>query len=279
LERGLTRDMWFGAIPVVFMLVGAGGVIGTYRKKSGARSRFGVAADPEPVPVREITGAVSPVAITSSVDEMSGPHVLKPAGSRLAGLIFFAVFTAIWNGVLWFGFVPGISFFRRGSTGVFDWIQMLFLLPFLAIGLVLIGVVIYQWMSLFNPKTELTITPSTPALGGKLDLRWRLTGRTGVLRNLKIVLEAREEATYRRGTRTSTDRKVFFKLDAASASDMAEMTEGRASVTLPTDTMPTFKSDNNRIIWSLRVLGEIPRWPDLNEEFVIDVCPEANIPA
>jgi hypothetical protein len=133
-------------------------------------------------------------------------------------------------------------------------------------------------MALYNPKAELTITPGTPALGGKLDLRWRLLGRSHVLRDLKIVLEARDEATYQQGTRTSTDRKIFFKLDAASTSDAAAMAEGRTSVTLPADTMPTFKGKNNRIIWSLHVIGDIPGWSDLKEEFVIDVCPAANAP-
>ena len=85
--------------------------------------------------------------------------------------------------------------------------------------------------------------------------------------------EAREEATYRQGTRTSTDKKTFLRIEAASAQDAAAISEGRASVTLPVDTMPTFKSDNNRIIWSLLVTGAIPRWPDLNEEFVIEVLP------
>jgi hypothetical protein len=53
------------------------------------------------------------------------------------------------------------------------------------------------------------------------------------------------------------------------------MTEGRVSITIPRDTMPTFKSKNNRIIWSLYVIGEIPRWPNLKEEFVIEVAPAA----
>jgi hypothetical protein len=279
LERGLTPEMWFGAIPVVFMLVGAVGTIAMLRRQPAGHGRFGP-AHPEPVPVREIIGAVSPGTATSSLmDDPSAPRVLKPANSRLAGLIAIGVFGAIWNGILWFVFLPDIGIFRRSSPGVFDWIHLLFLLPFLAVGLVLIGVVIYQWLSLYNPKVELTITPGVPALGGRLDLAWRLTGRTHILRDLKIILEAREEATYQQGTRTSTDRKVFFTLDAAAASEPAALPEGRASITLPADTVPSFKATNNRIIWSVRVTGEIPRWPDLKEEFVIEVAPPARLPA
>lgn len=277
LERGLTADLWFGAIPAVFILVGAGGVFGSLRANRTAVSRrHNATVDQQPVPVHEIIGAVSPgAAMSSLMEESSSSRVLKPATSRLAGLIAIGIFAAIWNGVLWFVFLPGSGVFRRGSVGAFDIIHFLFLIPFLGVGLVLIGVVIYQWLSLYNPKAELTITPGFPTLGGKLDLTWRLIGRTHVLRDLKIVLEAREEATYRQGTRTSTDKKVFFKLDAASASDVETMTEGRVSITIPMDTMPTFKSKNNRIIWSLYVMGEIPRWPNLKEEFVIEVAPAA----
>jgi hypothetical protein len=48
LERGWTDEMWFGAIPVVFMLIGAGGVIGAMRKgrtRTGGDSAFEDASD------------------------------------------------------------------------------------------------------------------------------------------------------------------------------------------------------------------------------------------
>ena len=48
---------------------------------------------------------------------------------------------------------------------------------------------------------------------------------------------------------------------------------GHASIALPVESVPTWKSDNNKIVWVIRVNGEIPRWPDLKEEFVIEVHP------
>lgn len=278
LQRGLTADMWFGAIPAVFMLVGGGGILAMVRKgASEQRQRYNAAADVTPVPVSEIVGVMAPTSsVTAALfEDSSGSRVLKPASSRLAMLIVMGAFAAIWNGVLWFLFLPDTGAFRRGSVGAFDIIHFIFLLPFLAVGLVLIGVVVYQWLALYNPKAEITITPGLPALGGRLELAWRLTGRTHVLRDLKIVLEAREEATYRRGTRTYTDRKVFLKLDAASANDPGSMSEGRATIVLPIESVPTFSGKNNKIVWGLTVTGEIPRWPNLKEEFVIEVRPPA----
>jgi len=38
-----------------------------------------------------------------------------------------------------------------------------------------------------------------------------------------------------------------------------------------------FRSTNNRIIWAIDVRGDIPRWPDLKEEFEIQVRPGARM--
>jgi hypothetical protein len=138
---------------------------------------------------------------------------------------------------------------------------------------VVIGVLIYQVLALFNPKVEASIQPGAPRLGGSLDLNWRLTGRTDVLRSLKIFLEGREEATYRRGTSTYTDKKPFLKLQLVATTNPAEMGAGQARITLPLDTMPSFKSDNNKVVWAIQVQGDIARWPDLKEEFEVQVRP------
>jgi hypothetical protein len=43
--------------------------------------------------------------------------------------------------------------------------------------------------------------------------------------------------------------------------------------------MHSFKSANNKIVWTLQLSGEIPRWPDVSEEFEIDVLPQGGPPA
>jgi hypothetical protein len=44
-------------------------------------------------------------------------------------------------------------------------------------------------------------------------------------------------------------------------------------VTVPEFTAPTFQGSSNKIEWQLKVRGEIPRWPDVNEEFDVFVLP------
>lgn len=274
LDRGFTAEMWFGLIPLVFVLVGGGGIFYSLR---GGRSRPNDASPYEPMPMSRISGVSGSVRAMNesfrSEGDSSGPRVLKSSGSKIGAVIGIGIFAAIWNGVIFFGFILNSGFFRRGRTDFFDWFGVLFMIPFVAIGLFMIGLLVYQILGLFNPKVELTLAPGAPQLGEKIDVTWRLSGRTQVLRGLKIYVEAREEARYRRGTSTYTDRKPFLKQEVYASASSMEPETGHASVTLPLESISTWKSDNNKIVWAIHVTGEIPRWPDLKEEFVIEVHP------
>jgi hypothetical protein len=37
--------------------------------------------------------------------------------------------------------------------------------------------------------------------------------------------------------------------------------------------MHSFTASNNRIVWTLKLSGEIPRWPDVTESVEIEVTP------
>lgn len=229
-----------------------------------------------PQPISETIGPVVPASEPTSVallEDPSAPRLLKPTSSRLGVVIVLGLFAVVWNGFILVDFFTQLWSVWRGRGGVFSWGHLLFLTPFVVIGLVLAVLAGHQFLALFNPKAEVTIKPGVPMLGGILDLSWQLTGRTHLLRKLLIQVEAREEATHRQGTRSSTDRKSFLKLEVATIEAPAELATGQGQVTLPADTVPSFKSANNRIVWAVRLKGEIPRWPDLQEEFEIWVRP------
>ena len=42
---------------------------------------------------------------------------------------------------------------------------------------------------------------------------------------------------------------------------------------IPAGTMHSFSANNNKIIWTLTVKGEISRWPDVDESFDVTVGP------
>jgi hypothetical protein len=248
-------DRWFGLIPGLFVIVG----LFIFFKAPVAGRRSSV------VP----TGVTAAASVLSSLrqDDASGTggevelKQSSPPGCAFAVIVFAALF---WNGITW-----GILLATRPG----DWGPRIFLGVFALIGFGLLCAAFHQFLALFNPRPVLTVsTPAVP-LGGRLGVRWRFTGNVRRIVKLTIALVAREEATYRRGTDTTTDRNVFVNTVLLDSADRAQFSEGSVSVEIPRDSIHTFTAPNNKIVWLLRVQGEIPRWPDVNAEFPFTVLP------
>jgi hypothetical protein len=180
------------------------------------------------------------------------------------------LFALIWNGISWPGFVYVFGEWQRGRICL---PALLLIGLFAVIGVFAAYGVVHQFFGLFSPVPELEVASKSVPLGGMLDLRWRLRG--GRVSTLRIAFEGREEATYTVGTSTSTDKNVFasFTLVDAGAGSGGSWSDVR--VRIPSDTMHTFASDNNKIVWALHVTADVPGLPDLDEEFEIDVTPHA----
>ena len=247
-------DRWFGLIPGLFLVVG---LIIFFKAPSMGRS-----------------GSASPVAltITHSHDGLptlihpgtTGEVELKQATPPGCAFAFLAVFALIWNGVVW------VFMLNMKGEG---WGSRLFLSIFVLAGLAMIAAAIYQFLALFNPRPVLTVSAAAVPLGGTLDVRWRFTGNVRRLVNLTVSLMAREEATYRRGTTTSTDKSVFVNTVVFDTADRAAMSGGSVKVEVPRDLIHTFTARNNKVTWMLRMHGDIPKWPDVDAEFPITVLP------
>lgn len=263
IERGFTPDMGVGLIPLVFVLVGVGGFVFSKRaanRPAGARWQ--------------------PAALRHAVD-FSGvstePRELKPSESPFGKLMFLIVFALFWNGIVSV-FVFQIFKDARGSHG--DWAGglfhgglTLFMVPFVLVGIGLIVGVGYSFLALFNPRVHLTVTPGAVALGDALALEWTIRGRADKIARLCVTLEGREEATYQNGKNTSTARAVFSKTEIMNTTDRAGIAYGQARAALPRDAMHSLDTGHNKIVWALCVRGEIPRWPDVKEEYPLIVLP------
>jgi hypothetical protein len=212
-------------------------------------------------------GSGAPVS-TSSAVMTSGPLVLKPESSRFGRLFGMMVLCLFWNGIV------GIFTFLEitGGTNA-GWFLTLFLIPFQLIGLALLWAVIRAALTLLNPKPTLTLSAGSVPVGGSLTLQWQMSGMTGRLRNLKIVLMGREEAHYRRGTTSYTDKNTFYEVQILDTSETSRIERGMTTVTIPRNTMHSFRASDNRIIWSLKLTGEIGFFPDVDETFDILVRP------
>jgi len=250
LERSFRPWYLMGLIPLVFFFAGA------------AVTRWGLKQLHE----RAVTARPAPEL---EVD-IEGPLVLEPQlgpVGKLFGMIFFALF---WNGIV---SVFVFQAFKAWQSGHPDWFLNIFLVPFVLVGLLVVVFAGSFALALANPRPHLTMQKANPCLGDELRIDWRFSGRASRIRHLRIILEGREEATYRRGTDTVTDREVFSTFSLVDTDWDWEIPRGTAALTIPDDTMHSFEAPNNKILWEIKVEGEITRWPDVEQNFPITIKP------
>ena len=144
------------------------------------------------------------------------------------------------------------------------------------VGIVLLAGAVRAFLALFNPTLEVFVS-ETIELGSPFELRWRIVGRRRTsVRSLVIRLEGLEETTdTKTGTVPIIEHNVFHaeKIVAANARD--QVLEGETSAELPPGGLPSFDAPHNKVIWRLAITGEIPSWPDIDDEFVLAVTPRS----
>ena len=247
LHRGFSKTYFIVLIPMIFVAVGGGGMIYAFKTRKGG---------------------AKPAAARSGADVAAGPMELKTTHpvAKIFGMLFLALF---WNGIVSVFFWQMLKQWQSGGKPVF---LTCFLVPFVLVGLGLIVGIFYTLLAAFNPRPSLTLSASTVRLGGSATLSWTFRGRVSKMTGLKVFLEGVEEAKYRRGTSTYTDRETFAKISVfESPGGVAQA--GSAEVRVPADTMHSFSGGNNRIVWTLKLAGEIPQWPDVTESVEIEVTP------
>ncbi len=57
-----------------------------------------------------------------------------------------------------------------------------------------------------------------------------------------------------------------------------ELRRGKAKLSIPAGTMHSFQSRNNKIVWTLQVKGDIPMWPDIGDEYALEILPQRILP-
>ncbi len=266
IHRGYPDDLWFGLIPLVFCVAGVGMLVGSFFV-GGAAARAGGTAW---LPTSHTAGQPdAPFAgLPRSAD---GRTTLRPTTcpwGKLLGVVFLAVF---WNGIT--GVFVGIAV-NSHLAGNPEWFLTVFIIPFVLIGVGLLGGIVYQFLALFNLTAVLEVNTASPALGETLTIDWRLEGRVDRIATLTFSLVGEEHATYRRGTDTVTDKHTFYDEALLKTSDAVEiLSGGHLDVVIPADVMHSFEAANNKITWTLKMAGDIRFWPDMNNEFALIVRP------
>ncbi|MFN3168102.1 MAG: DUF3592 domain-containing protein [Phycisphaeraceae bacterium] len=285
IHRGLNAALWWGLFPIPFMAVGYGvlyaGLTGKIKintrgstsgwRPADARAKRDALAGTGPAPDDD------PQAIDWAEGDGDEPIVMDPGKSRRAnffGMLFFAL---VWNAII---AVIAYHMLKTAFTGGGLSIELLFVSPFIIIGLVLIGVVIRKLMLVFAPRVVVEIGRDTLPLGGSTLLRWHVTDARKRVDRVQIKLVGQEQATYTRGTDTITDTETFYERwlvgerndDAVAHSPMLE-DHGDIVLRVPADTMHSLNANNNKIVWKLVIRAEVPRWPDPKDEHTITVLP------
>lgn len=263
LVREFTGEMWLGLIPLAFVAVGAVGLVWALRQRTPKVAK----------PARPEAAALAsawPGGVGARTRTPTGPVVLRSTGSRLGKFVGSVLIAAFWNGILSVFIGEVVRSFQRGRP---EWGLTVFMIPFVLVGLILVGYVGYSFLLLFAPGVKLRLSAGAVPLGGSADLEWEITGRATALRKLRLWLEGREEATRHQGKRTATERATFATLELAAPTLWTDIRYGQVRFSVPADAMHSFKATHNRITWVLRVHGDIAFYPDVDDEFPFTVLP------
>lgn len=241
----------FALFPVPFIAVGGGMLLWMRKERRGK--------------LREADGFRVPIE-----GRLEGARVLRSGGKRGCGFavtLFAAVF---WNGIVSVFAVQVLESWRKGDP---QWGLTLFLIPFLLVGVGLALLALYSFLAIFAPSFVVELEESDLFPGRETRLHWRRSGGFGLPRDFTLYLVGREEATYRRGTSTSTATSVFHEEVVFHSEHPHEMRSGSAVLRIPADAPPDFKGGNNRIRWFLRIRAVVPRMPDVGDDHELSVRP------
>jgi hypothetical protein len=278
-----TTTLLLGLLPLIFVLIGLGGMYAaiTGKMTRGSSSKTGAASSASPGGAPLDRFRQSPVSISSDPDLLpewapkplsyetlpSGDIRFTPLLSPKVKIIGITIFAVIWNGVI------GVVFFAGESSSGIGLIELLFAIPFVLVGLALIGGIFYTCLAAFNARPTLILKSFQVYPGIPFRARWELSGRTENIQQFSVKLRGIEEARYQRGTDTVTDRDTFYEKTVTSFGKYTDIRQGDVEITIPQGTMHSFESNHNEIKWSIRIHGEIKNWPDMEEEFPIIVMP------
>ncbi|MBM4153068.1 MAG: DUF3592 domain-containing protein [Kiritimatiellaceae bacterium] len=247
--RGFTRQAWVMLFPLPFMAVGWFVMVISWRPERRVRLSYGT---------------------LNRRHEQIGPVELKPVRGRFATAVLLLFMSLFWNGIVSVFVAELLSGWQEGRGEIGG---TLFILPFVLIGLVLIGAFIRNVMKLSNPRVIVTLNSNRIVLGEPVAGRLRTEGACDRLENLLISLVGREEASYQRGTTTHTDKIDFYDEILLEKPPGGGVVNSEVRFTVPAHSMHSFAGLHNKVVWFLRVKGVIRGWPDLNEEYPVEVLP------
>lgn len=244
----------FGLFPLPFIAVGVGGLWYTFihkpKKESGSKSE-----------------GVSKLRVP--MDEVRPKEkVGRKLRGRVLGFIGSIFLAAFWNGITSVFVVIAWKGWQKGDP---EWFLIIFMIPFVLIGAGLILHVPYRLLAIFSPIYDVNWGDDDLSPGDRVRVSWKRVGGGGRPRRFTIWMVGQEEATYRRGTNTSTAKSVFHEVKLFETEKPQMMPAGVCDLVIPADAVPSFSGEHNKIRWFLRLKADVPWRPDVNDEHELEI--------
>jgi hypothetical protein len=267
LMRKLTAKNAIGLFPLIFVVAGLAVSVSAVRRK-GTPGRPAWLPSMKRVQSEDEDNQYA--FLRNDFDASQESITLDPDATPLGKLVITIAVCLFWNGIVSVFVYHAIGSFKAGRP---EWGLTIFLIPFAAIGLAILGGVVYQFLALFNPRFTLTLRPGVLYPGTAVQFDWQGTGKIHRIRQLDMTLTGREEATYRVGTKTRTAKNTFYTMELFTTRDADDIAAGQIGFAIPEETMHSFEADNNKIVWSIDIHGDIARWPDVKQDYTITISP------
>ena len=286
LQRGYNWWMWLLALLLPGVLIAFGGA-GLWRAARGwgkseerraASAGLGDLLDPlnhAPRTARDHPG------VPSCDDLVNSPGTIlryrlpieSPESWTLLGLGLFAL---LWNAVL---AVLAVQAGIDLAVGRREWLLFGLLLGFAAVGVAGIAVFIRGLvLATAVGTTQLEIADHPLRPGGAYDVLLAQAG-AGLFKELTLALELEEQATFRQGTDTRSERVVVWSRPIEAWRDVqlapGKRFEAHATVHVPAAAMHSFASEHNTVRWMVVVHGAPAKWPAFRRVFPLVVFPAA----
>ena len=289
LERGYNWWMWLLALVLPGALVAFGGsglvravrIWGKSEERRAASAGLPEMLDPMAHAPREAPGHPG---VPNCDDLVNSPGTILRYRLPLESpehwtLLGFGLFAALWNAVV---AVLAVGAGLDLLGGRIDWLLFGLLVPFVVVGvggIVLFVRALVLATAVGPSQLEICDHPLRP--GGRYDVLLG-QGGAGVLRSLELHVEAEEQATFRQGTDTRTERRVVRTQRVGEWRDLqlspGTRFETQFTIEIPADAMHSFASEHNAVNWRIVVRGAFERWPPFVRTFPVVVFPREGSP-
>lgn len=196
--------------------------------------------------------------------ESNNKILLKPATTRVQKVLVMLFGTIFLNAIAW-------ALMSKGSY------PDLLIYVLFGLGFLLLTSLIHSLLGLINPKIKVFVNSSSVRLGETLDISWEAPYKIDRVKKLTLSLFLTESQSHGSGKNRRTKTKKLHDEVILETKGFNEMRSGSKSITIPEVFKASYSSDDYSLTWCLKINGEIPLFPDIDEDYKITVLPEDDV--